>query len=269
MKLLIRSLLMLSALALVLGSVAYLLLSSHALPVATELLAEQKVATQTRQLSSDIDQVDSNVPFDLSIVQGPVAGLTMEGEERLLSKVVLQQEGRVLRLMTSGMLVTMHQTLHLTLTLPRLSAINQSGSGDSSITGFNSAELTLNHGGSGDLHYAGMIHHLSLQASGSGNLDLTLGRADLAEIRSLGSGNLHLGGSARELKLISNGSGDVEAMDLQAEQAEVIARGSGNVEVYVTKVITVNANGSGDVEIYGHPIRKTISNRSSGEIILK
>lgn len=269
MKLLIRSLLTLLVLALALGAGAYLLLSTYALPVSTEMMVGQKVATQSRELSSDIDQVDSNVPFDLSIVQGAVAGLTMEGEERLLPKVVLQQEGRLLRLMTSGMLVTMHQTLRITLTLPRLSALKQSGSGDSSITGFNAEELTLKHGGSGDLHYAGTIRSLSLQANGSGNLDLDLGSADLVELRSLGSGNLHLKGSTRELKLVSNGSGDIEAMNLRAQQAEVIGHGSGNVEVTVSRAITVNANGSGDMEIYGHPIQKTISNHGSGEVTLK
>lgn len=266
MKFIAKSMLVLVLLALALGAIAYNLMSANVKQSGTINLANQNLSKQSRTVTNDVERVEMNGPFDLAIVRGDQSGLVLVGEERLLSKVVVQQDGPVLRINTKGMLVTMNQTVKLTLTIPKLTSVAQSGSGDSEIQGFSGPDINFELNGSGDLSFTGQYLHLAAQTKGSGNIRLEVGNIDHIELISTGSGEITAIGKAKKLTAISTGAGNIDTQRLISVQAEAVSNGSGNIKIYASKNVNVTSTGSGDIEIYGNPMIKSVTNTGSGEV---
>ncbi len=268
MKFIAKSMLILLIIALCLGATAYGVLSSNVKQSGTITLAHQDVGSETRTISNDVELVEMNGPFDLEVVQGEKAGLVVEGEERLIPKVVVQQEGKLVRIGTTGMLVTMNQTVKVTLTLPKLTSIVQSGSGDCEVRGFNGPEIAFMVNGSGDLSFVGKYQHVVAQTKGSGNIELDVGTVDRADLSVAGSGDIEAKGKLNKLNVLLTGSGSIDAERLIAQQTEVVSKGAGSIKTYASKSARVIASSSGDVEIYGNPEQKTITRTGSGDVTL-
>ena len=266
MKFIAKSILILSLTALALGTVTYNVMSSNVKQSGTINLVRQNVTSETRAITAEVTQVDMDGPFDLVIMHDDRPGLTVQGEERLLSRVVVQQEGAVLHISTKGMLVTMNQTLKVTLNLPTLSALNQSGSGDSEVRGFTGPKMSVNMSGSGDLVYSGQYQHIDIQNHGSGNMDLDVRSADRIDLLSSGSGNVDVVGKVNLSNIVLTGSGNIDAQRMISSHTDAVAQGSGNLQVYAGKEVNVTATGSGDVDVYGNPARKTINKTGSGDV---
>jgi hypothetical protein len=92
-----------------------------------------------------------------------------------------------------------------------------------------------------------------IQASGSGDIDADGIRADVFELRSEGSADIALAGAAERLDVEIDGSGDADLADLTATQAQVSVRGSGNADVRADDRLQVQVDGSGDVRYHGSP----------------
>jgi hypothetical protein len=266
MKFIAKSMLILLVLAVTIGGVTYNVLSANVKQSGTINLAPQNLAKETRAVTDEIDQVDMNGPFDLVVVQAKNASLVIEGEERLLPKVVVQQDGKILRISTKGMLVTMNQTVRVTLAIPKLTAVSQSGSGDSEVRGFSGADIKFNLNGSGEMFFAGQYQHVDVQSKGSGDFELEVTSADRVEVSSYGSGDVVISGKAKEFSAVSTASGNIDAERLITQKTDAISHGAGNIKFYANKDASVISTGPGDVEIYGNPGKKTISNTGSGEI---
>jgi hypothetical protein len=266
MKFIAKSMLILAVIALVIGGVAYNLMSVNVKQSGTINLAQQNLAKESRPVTNDIEQVEMNGPFDLAIIRADQASLDIQGEERLLPKVVVQQDGKILRISTKGMLVTMNQMVKITLTIPKLTSLTQYGSGDSAVTGFTGTELNFNLNGSGDLSFSGQYQHLGMQIKGSGNTELDIANADQIEINSGGSGEVTVIGKVNKLSAVTTGSGNIDAQRLISQQSEAISHGSGNIKIYANKVANLTLTGTGDIEIYGNPATKNVTNTGTGEV---
>jgi Putative auto-transporter adhesin, head GIN domain len=270
MNFIAKTVLVLLVLALAIGAAAYGFLSANVKQSGTQSgtinLAAQNLSKETRPVTAEIEQVEMNGPFDLAIVRGDKASMTLQGEGRLLPKVVVQQDGKVLRISTKGMLVTNNQTVKIVLMVPNLTSLTQSGSGDSEVDGFNGPGMTLSLNGSGDLTYAGQHQHLVLQSRGGGNMDLDVGTINDVEITSDGSGNIVAIGKAKKIHTLATGTGTVDTERLISQQAEVISHGTGTVKVYANKSADITSTGTGDVEIYGNPADKKIVHTGAGEV---
>ena len=92
-----------------------------------------------------------------------------------------------------------------------------------------------------------------IEASGSGDIDADGIDADVFELRSDGSADIALEGAAGRLALEMNGSGDADLTGLAARVARVAARGSGDVDVRAGERLEVDIEGSGDVRYHGEP----------------
>jgi hypothetical protein len=92
-----------------------------------------------------------------------------------------------------------------------------------------------------------------IEASGSGDIDADGIDADAFELRSDGSADLALGGSAGRLAVDLDGSGDADLAGLAAREAQVTVGGSGDVDVRVEERLEVDVDGSGDVRYHGDP----------------
>jgi hypothetical protein len=90
-------------------------------------------------------------------------------------------------------------------------------------------------------------------ASGSGDLDIDGIDADAFDVRSDGSSDIVLEGKVARLSVDVDGSGDADLTDLTARDANVQVGGSGNADVSADRRLDVKVDGSGDVRYHGNP----------------
>jgi hypothetical protein len=93
----------------------------------------------------------------------------------------------------------------------------------------------------------------AVDASGSGDIDVDGIEADAFELRSDGSADIALAGTAGRLAVDMDGSGDAELGDLAAREAHVFVGGSGDADVRADDRLDVTVDGSGDVRYHGNP----------------
>jgi hypothetical protein len=105
----------------------------------------------------------------------------------------------------------------------------------------------------------------AIETSGSGDVEADGIDADAFAVRSDGSADIRLEGSATRLALDLDGSGDADASDLAAREARVAVGGSGDVDVRVDRRLDVEVDGSGDVRYHGDP-SLTRSVEGSGDL---
>jgi hypothetical protein len=75
-----------------------------------------------------------------------------------------------------------------------------------------------------------------------------------------GTGNISLAGSAQKLTISTLGTGHVNAFDLSTEMAVVKSSGTGDTEIAVSKDLKATLSGTGDVFYKGNPsVTATIS----------
>lgn len=168
--------------------------------------------------------------------------------------------------------------VRVTYTVPRLTDVRQTGSGQLSVQGLNGAPLTVSKTGSGSVLLVGQVASLEAESTGSGSIDaatlqtasanlrvagsgrINVGqvRGDYAIARLDGSGQLHVGGSVRALTARASGSGHLDLANLASEQADLSSNGSGGITANVRQSLIAQNDGSGGIRVYGNPAQRTI-----------
>ena len=92
-----------------------------------------------------------------------------------------------------------------------------------------------------------------IEASGSGDIDADGIDAGALDVRSDGSADIALDGTAQRLVLDLDGSGDADLGGLTARDARVTVGGSGDADVRAAGRLEVDLDGSGDVRYHGDP----------------
>lgn len=159
----------------------------------------------------------------------PLLETTVESTQHGLTLVVRWKKGESL--------YTRSKVL-LTISVPKLSALVASGSGDFQLEAFTTPALLVSLSGSGDAKLGG------------------LSTEDLS-IRIAGSGDVSGQGSATKLSVNIAGSGDVRLTDLRADDVGVQIAGSGDAQVNAQKTLNVRIAGSGDVTYVGNASMKS------------
>jgi hypothetical protein len=93
----------------------------------------------------------------------------------------------------------------------------------------------------------------AVESSGSGDIDVDGIEADAFDLRSDGSADIRLAGTAGRLAVDIDGSGDADLGDLAAGRARVFVGGSGDADVRADGTLDVTVDGSGDVRYHGDP----------------
>jgi len=202
-------------------------------------------ATETRTVG-DFQAIALGVSLDLVVRQGPQQLLQLQGDEALLARLETVVESGsngpalVVRWKKDNNTVYMRGKAVMTVVLPRLSALNVTGSGDVKIENFSTATLQLAMSGSGDIKLLGLVtEDLNVRISGSGDI----------------SGS----GKANKLKISIAGSGNARLKELSADDVTVSIAGSGDAAVNAQKSLTVSIAGSGDVNYSGNPtVKKSV-----------
>jgi len=181
----------------------------------------------------------------LYISQGPSQEVRVEGEQNIIDLLRTDVSGGIWNIRTRGC-VGKHEQLVFYVTLPDISALSVSGSGD--IIGENLISADA----------------IDFQVTGSGSITAAI-QADVdAEVT--GSGKLNLKGESESLKIKITGSGECDTYDLQAEVVEVEVQGSGEAYVTALDQLDVSIKGSGNVYYRGSPtINSSIT--GSGKLI--
>ncbi|MET0371204.1 MAG: head GIN domain-containing protein [Sphingobium sp.] len=196
----------------------------------------------------DFTAIDATGPDDVVVTTGSAWSVTAQGDAKIIDRLDIHLEGEKLsigRRSGGGSFWGDSGDVTVRVTMPAVSAVDVTGSGDFTLDKAEGKTLDLALTGSGDM----VIRSVKTQA-------LT------AEIT--GSGSISLAGAARESRFSVTGSGDIEADGLRSDKASVRILGSGNAGLASDGVVDINLMGSGDVTVKGKA-KCNINRMGSGE----
>ncbi len=203
--------------------------------------------TVTRTINvADFEGIELPISADVFITQGPEQEVVVEGKSNIIDELERDVRNGVWSI-EFDRCVRDVGTMRVFITMPYLSSLRISGSGDI---------ISEN---------AFAIDDLEIDIPGSGNVDLAV-EADDIDGDISGSGRILLEGTADEVKYRISGSGDVRAFNLACRTADISISGSGDCEVFVSEFLKVRISGSGDVFFKGNP-SLDVSITGSGNLI--
>lgn len=190
---------------------------------------------------------------------GDACGLEIDGDPDVVPKVRSEVRGSTLVLevgeswldrLTSGLLLVANRPLTYLVTLPTLTGIAVSGSGE-----------VVGEGWTGE--------GLKIRISGQAEVSCTDASYEALDLVVSGRGKVTLSGRARTASFAISGSADVAAADLASSTTEVKIAGQGNVDVRVSERLSVRIAGLGRVRYHGDPtVKQVISGAGSVEQVV-
>ncbi len=203
-----------------------------------------KVKTETRNVTGF-----SGVQFaglgQLDIIQGTSEGLTIEGEDNILPKIVTDVRSGVLYIGFERDnwqdMVRPTRNLIFTLKVKNLNSLDLSGLGNVTVP-----RLTA--------------EALSIKVSGAGGVKIAQITANTVTSSMSGAGNVDLAGKITGQTLTLSGLGNYSAGDLESQTASITVSGAGGAKVWAKDTLNVKIGGAGSVSYYASPkVTKEIS----------
>jgi len=197
-------------------------------------------------------EISLRVPAKLYLEQGETQKVTLEARSSTLEEIITEINNRALIIRFPAKKYLARNAdpgeIIIHITLPEITALNISGSGDII----------------GEKPGSSMI--MDLNVSGSGNILLNTLNTERLKANISGSGNITLDGGkpATELNAVVSGSGNLKAGNLEVQNIRISIAGSGNCYVRSNGHIDVKIAGSGDVYYSGNPsIDSTVAGSGS------
>ncbi len=183
--------------------------------------------------------------FNLTISQSDDESIEVEGDEAMIKKLLIDQDGELLSLKMEEDLADGFfddKNLRITISIKDLKELNYEGVGNVKTNGlFKVADLKL-------------------LGNGVGNLELELDAQEIdADFDMVG--NIKLQGKANRAIFINNGIGNLDASQLIVQDMDVNSSGIGKVEVNCVGDLSLIVDGIGKVSYTGNPniIKKEVS----------
>lgn len=202
---------------------------------------------RTYQLA-DFERIATTGSQDLEISFGETFSVQAEGEVARLHVAVENGELVVRPVDGRGWDWDDFDSTRISVTLPRLTRVSLTGSGDVRIDGVK-----------GD-KFAGVI-----DGGFGGSLTVNGLEVDEAEFTINGLGEIAAAGTTRATRTTINGVGEVQGGELRSQTAVVAVNGRGEVELTVDQQADVSVRGPGEVEIRG-PARCSIATSGPGSV---
>lgn len=182
-------------------------------------------ATQTRTVAgfTSLELAGSN---NVTVVVGARQSVVVHADSNLISHVTTRVVAGSLVIADTGSFTT-RTPMSVEVSVPSLTALNLSGSGQISVTGIKASQLTLTVSGSGLLYAAG---------------------------------------TAIRLDVILSGDGQAQLSQLTASEVHAVLTGSGLIQVTATMRLDAAVPGSGAIVYSGSPPQVTTSVTGSGTI---
>jgi len=182
-------------------------------------------ASQTRNVAtfSGLDLAGSN---NVTVVVGARQSVVVRADSNLISHVTTQVVDGTLVIGDTGSF-TARTPMSVEVSVPSLTALNLSGDGQISVTGFNAPQLTVTVSGSGLLYAAGTASRLDVTLSGDGQAQLD---------------------------------------QLVAQDVHAVVSGSGLIQVTATTSLDASVPGTGAIVYSGNPAQVTANVTGTGAI---
>lgn len=175
--------------------------------------------------------------FNLYLSQGDQPNLKIEGDEELVQKLKVTQDGEWLELdfeKVNENFFKKNSKLNVYLTLSELEEFVFDGVGNIKTEG------TLE------------VEDISIRGDGVGNLNLELQANTIKAVFSM-LGNINLSGSVNSIALSNDGLGNVDASGLIAQNMNLKSSGIGRVAVHCEGDLSIIVDGIGTVSYEGNP----------------
>ncbi|MBN7813169.1 DUF2807 domain-containing protein [Algoriphagus sp. H41] len=174
--------------------------------------------------------------FNLYLSQGDKPSLRIDGDEELVKKLKVVQDGEKLELkfekIKNNLFGDSRPDVYLTLS--ELEHLEFDGVGN--IKSQNSFQ----------------VDKIRLEGNGVGNILLQFDAQEIdAEFNLMG--NMTIKGNSKMIKLENEGIGNIEASGLMAEEMTLTSNGIGKVAVHCTGDLSITVNGIGAVSYTGNP----------------
>lgn len=142
----------------------------------------------------------------------------------------------------------------ISFTLPRLQAIEASGTGSVRIAALNSPSFAARMSGTGNLSIDGLrTDRAVVTLSGTGTATLKAVQAARLSLDLSGTGRITATGGTQALAIAASGTGDVDTSTLTTAALSIRASGTGSVRAQVTGPAGIDASGIARVTVTGRP----------------
>ncbi len=210
-----------------------------------------RMATETRSLPA-FQGVALSGSMDLVVRQGGTQVVEVQVDDNLLPYLETEVTGsgadaRLQVRWKRGMSIYNSSTARVSVTVPRLTSLSASGSGDMTVEPFETPALAIRVSGSSDTR---------LQKLTTADLQISIS----------GSGDVDGAGSATRLKIDVAGSGDVKLREMKSDEVKISIAGSGDASVHAEKSLEVRIAGSGDVVYTGNAATVNAKVAGSGSV---
>jgi hypothetical protein len=243
-----------------------LLLAIVSLVSACRVARAESQPTDARP-SGDFTSIAASGSFDVDGTIGPATSVNVACSDGDVTRVSTKVEGGKLTIEDTRSRWRTSATCTVTVTTPKLAAVQSVGSGNTTVKGSGEGLATIASMGSGTTVIAeAKADTVTITSRGSGELRIDTVTANDIAAEAMGSGTMRLSGKSNACALTVRGSGQVDAKSLAAESAKVRVFGSGDVAARASRRADVETNGSGDVIIYGKPAEKSAHTHGSGTI---
>ncbi len=200
-----------------------------------EIISGNGNVTEESRDVSGFDKVELNGVGDLVIQQGDTEGLTIKGEENLLSHIETKVVNDTLIIeVKRGYTLTPTRELEYSLSVKDLTSVQINGLGEVSMNGLETSDLQLD-------------------VRGSGNLDFTNLVADTLSVYIAGLGDVTTSGEVTSQVVTISGSGNYKGQDLESSTADVTISGLGSASIRVSDDLKAEIAGAGSIEYIGSP----------------
>jgi hypothetical protein len=210
------------------------LLAACSVITGKETVGSGKVITATRTVA-EFTSLELTCSANVDIVKGEPLAVSIEGEDNILPLIETRVSGDTLNIDAKPGSFRTTKRLIVHITVPELSSIRSTGSGDVDMGEWVADNVELETTGSGDIH-VDSLEASSLNARLSGSGDISIGQ-----------------GKVRSQTVRTSGSGDYKGASLQSREAKATTSGSGNITLWVMDDLSATTSGSGDIQYYGSP----------------
>ena len=203
-------------------------------------IGQVQAEDQTRELQA-FSEITLKIPAKLHLEQGDKQSFEIVGKQSALDEIVTEVKNRelVIRFKTKNLFMKDFETgkLEIFITVPDLTALSVSGSGDIINDGAINARI------------------LNLTCSGSGTIKLDDLKSERMKVMISGSGNVTVAGNdeAEDLSVNISGSGNFRGEGFKSTDVTARISGSGGADVYCTNSLIARVAGSGDIRYKGNP----------------
>lgn len=196
---------------------------------------------------SDFSKIDLGLEGKVQIRQGASFSVVVEAQGNLMELIETKVDGSTL-VITSKSNIGNAKELHYFITMPKLSGLEVSGSGEVDVLDVFSPE------------------DMDIDISGAGQVKANLIAESISADIS-GSGYLKLDGSADAFDGDISGAGEIKAANLAAKEVRIEISGSGSAEIQALEALDLDLSGSGEVKYKGNlPPKFTQDISGSGKV---